>query len=119
MSKNSTLKNIVLAIGFAGLLTTTSCNSCNENRNIDSKLNQKIISLTVDENSRSEYKGIVHSLRYNGMPSETVFSVSKENYHSTNTYFSINKKEFEFNGAKYELISVTHDTLKIKYVPTK
>jgi len=120
MNTNKSLRNIILAVGFVGALG--AMNSCTPysndyNKPIEKNVVPKSISLAVSQHNNVDYKGRRYALQYNGMPSETAFSVSGESNNDVNTYFPSKAKEFKFNGAKYELISVTPDTLKVKYLP--
>ncbi len=122
MNTNKSLRNIILAAGFVGALG--AMNSCTPysndyNKPLEKNIIPKNISLSVNQHTRVEYKGRMYNLKYNGMPSEIAFSVSRESNNDVNTYFPSKTKEFKFNGAKYELISVTPDTLKVKYLPGK
>ena len=102
--------NTLQKIAAAGLLVSSISGMVGCSSKDDSKETEQIINLGVDDLNPYPY------IKYTGMVSDKVFTVSTGSNWSVNAYYPSSIKKFKFDGTKYELISVTADSLKIKYV---
>jgi len=115
MNTNSTLRNIILASGFAGLLTLTGCNTKSDyiiSKNISKKEKIEHIALAVSECYHSSTTGFIW---YNGMSNDYTYYLSDGSDRPL-TYYNIASKKINYNHKTFSVIKVTPDSLIMNYI---
>jgi len=104
-------KNMLLTLGLLGALgLTTGCAKFNSASVSEDKTTKTIRLATSGFYESSIF---AQGIRYDGMPSDSVFSISKISYDAVNTFCRVSSKKINFNEQEYNLIKVTPDSLVI------